>query len=72
MIFNFTDNYKFTTRLQVKENNVEIVDQMKILGTIVNNTLSWDENCNHLIKKWMQECIFSVTPTLLVPLDSIL
>ena len=51
MIFNFTDNYKFTTRLQVKENNVEIVDKMKILGTIVNNTLSWDENCNHLIKK---------------------
>ena len=51
MIFNFTDNYKFTTRLQVKENSVEIVDQMKILGTIVNNTLSWDENCNHLIKK---------------------
>ena len=51
MIFNFTDNYKFTTRLQVKENNVEIVDQMKILGTIVNNTLSWDENCNHLIQK---------------------
>ena len=51
MIFNFTDNYKFTTRLQVKENNVEIVDQMKILGTIVNNTLSWDENCNKLIKK---------------------
>ena len=28
MIFNFTDNYKFTTRLQVKENNVEIVDKM--------------------------------------------
>ena len=44
-------NYKFTTRLQVKENDVEIVDKMKILGTIVNNTLSWDENCNHLIKK---------------------
>ena len=37
-------------QMQVKENNVEIVDKMKILGTIVNNTLSWDENCNHLIK----------------------
>ena len=26
MIFNFMDNYKFTTRLQVKENNAEIVE----------------------------------------------
>ena len=51
MIFNLTENYKFTTRLQVKEINVEIKDQMKILGTIVKRTLSWDENCNHLIKK---------------------
>ena len=51
MIFNFIDKYKFTTRLQVKENNDEIVDQMKILGTIVNKTISWDENCDHFIKK---------------------
>ena len=51
MIFNFTDNYKFTTRLQLKGNNIEIVDKMKILGTIVNDRLSWDENCGLLIKK---------------------
>ena len=24
---------------------------MKILGTIINNQLSWDENCNEIIKK---------------------
>ena len=30
MIFNFTDNYKFTTRLQVKENNVEIEDKITL------------------------------------------
>ena len=51
MIFNFTDNYRFTTRLQLKGNNIEIVDKMKILGTIVNDRLSWDENCGLLIKK---------------------
>ena len=51
MIFNFTDNYRFTTQLQLKGNNIEIVDKMKILGTIVNDRLSWDDNCGLLIKK---------------------
>ena len=51
MIFNFTDEYQFTTRLNLNENNSEIVEQMKILGTVINNQLSWYENCNALIKK---------------------
>ena len=28
-----------------------MVNQMKILGTIVNDTLTWDDNCAHLVKK---------------------
>ena len=40
MIFNFTENYQFTTRLDLKGKNVEIVDQMKILGTVINTRLS--------------------------------
>ena len=51
MIFNFTNNFQFSTRLQLKGNNIEIVDKMKILGTIVNNQLTWDDNCKNLIKK---------------------
>ena len=51
MIFNFTDNYQFSTRLNLKGTNIEIVDKMKILGTIINNQLSWDDNCNEIIKK---------------------
>ena len=51
MLINFTDNYQFTTRLQLKGNTVEIVDKMKILGTVVTNNLSWDDNCKELIKK---------------------
>ena len=51
MIFNFTNNHQFTTRLSLKGENIEIVNQMKILGTIINNSLSWDENCSNLIKK---------------------
>ena len=51
MIFNFSSNYKFTTRLQLKEENIQLVDQMKILGTIVNSNLSWNENTQYLIRR---------------------
>ena len=51
MIINYTDNYQFSTRLHLKGENIEIVDKMKILGTIVTNQLSWNENCDLLIRK---------------------
>ena len=51
MLFNFTDKYQFTTRLSLKGTNIQVVDQMKILGTIVKTNLSWDDNCHELIRK---------------------
>ena len=51
MIFNYTDNFQFATRLELKGKNIEIVDRLNILGTIVRSDLSWDDNCNLLIKK---------------------
>ena len=51
MLFNFTDKYQFSTRLQLKGQNVQIVDQMKILGTVVNSDLTWTDNCMLIIKK---------------------
>ena len=46
MIFYYTDNHQFTTRLELKGHNIEMVDKMKILGTIVNKNLTWNENCD--------------------------
>ena len=51
MVFNFTENFHFSTRLEVNGSNIEFVDQMKILGTIINTRLSWDQNCNAIISK---------------------
>ena len=51
MVFNFTENFQFSTRLKLKGANIEFVDQMKILGTIINTRLSWDENCAAIISK---------------------
>ena len=44
MLFNFTDNYKFTTRLELNRENLEVVTQAKLLGVIIKNDLKWDKN----------------------------
>ena len=51
MIFNFTDNYKFTTRLQLKNQNVQVINSTKLLGTILSDDLGWDLNTSALVKK---------------------
>ena len=51
MLFNFTDNYKFTTRLALDEKNLEIVKQAKLLGVIITDDLKWGKNTEYLVKK---------------------
>ena len=51
MIFNFTNKYQFHTRLTLKNENIEIVEQIKLLGTQITNDLSWNENCKAIVKK---------------------
>ena len=35
----------------MKNQNIEIVDSIKILGTVLTNKLSWTENCQLLVRK---------------------
>ena len=51
MIVNFTENYQFHTRLQIKDKDIQVVDKIKILGTTFTNKITWDENCSILIRK---------------------
>ena len=51
MMITFTDKHQFHTRLQLKGQNIEIVPKIKILGIVVTNRLSWDENCSILVNK---------------------
>ena len=51
MIFNYTDNYQFATRMSVKNENLEIVKETKLLGVIISDDLKWSKNTNYLIKK---------------------
>ena len=51
MIVSFTDRFQFHTRLQLKSQNIEVVKKMKILGTIFTDRLSWNENCDTIVRK---------------------
>ena len=51
MIFNFTENYKFTTRMILDEKNIEVVNEAKLLGFLITDDLKWDANTESLVKK---------------------
>ena len=44
MIFNFSKNHKFSTRLEFGGEILEIVNEAKLLGTTITNDLKWDKN----------------------------
>ena len=51
MIFNYTNNYQFTTRLQLYGENIEVQNSTKLLGTIIANDLKWDLNTQEIVKQ---------------------
>ena len=51
MIFNHTDNYSFTIRFQLNGATVEVIDSTRLLGTIITEDLSWDQNTRNIVNK---------------------
>ena len=51
MFFNFTKNYQPTTRLQIENENIEVLDSTKLLGTVISNDLKWELNTKNIVKK---------------------
>ena len=51
MIFNFTNNFQFSTRNQLNNTNVEVIEKTKLLGTVITNDLKWEENTSLLVRK---------------------
>ena len=54
IVFNFTTNYQFSTRLYLEGALLEIVNQTKLLGTVVSSDLTWWENTNSITRKAYQ------------------
>ena len=51
MIFNYTKNHQFTTRLEMNGEKLEVIDSTRLLGTIITNNLSWDPNISDIVKR---------------------
>ena len=54
MIFNFTKNFQFTTKLFVNGEPLEIVKETKLLGTYITDDLKWTKNTSEIVKKAYQ------------------
>ena len=57
MIFNFTQDYQFSTRLYIENNLLEIVQETKLLGTIISSDMTWYANTEMLVKRAYQRMI---------------
>ena len=51
MILNFTENYKFTTRLEINSEPIEVIESAKLLGTYFTSNLSWDLNTSKIVRE---------------------
>ena len=51
VIFNFTQNYQFTSRLALDAENVENVSEAKLLGTIIQSDMKWDSNTSNIVRR---------------------
>ena len=61
MIFNFSKNNQFTTKLNINDIDIEVVKETKLLGTIITDRLTWDRNSEELIKKGFKRMKLLVT-----------
>ena len=51
IMFNFNRDKQFTTDVKLKDESLEVVDEVKLLGVVINQDLKWDSNTNYLIQK---------------------
>ena len=51
LLVNNSKKYKFTTDLVMNDQVLEIVDEAKLLGTLITSDLKWDKNTNFLVKE---------------------
>ena len=54
MIFNYTNDFQFSTRLFINNSLLEIINETKLLGTMISLDLTWNANTEIIIKKGYQ------------------
>ena len=51
MIFNFTNNYQFSTNVSHNGNDMEVIEETKQPGTVITSDLKWHRNTELLVKR---------------------
>ena len=51
MIFNFTRNFQFSSRIKMENQVINIVSETKLLGVKVDDNLCWDKNTSFLVRR---------------------
>ena len=51
MIFNFTNNYQFSSRITIEDEVIDTIRETKLLGVMVNDKLDWTSNTSFLVKR---------------------
>ena len=51
MVFNFTNNFQFNTRIKLGDTLLEEVKECRLLGLTLTNQLSWHQNTQNIVKK---------------------
>ena len=57
MIFNFTRNFQFNTRLYLDNNLLEVVKETRLLGIILNSNMTWHSNTRDIVKRCYQRML---------------
>ena len=50
IVFNFSKSKQFVTDLKLKNENLEVVNETKLLGVFITSDLKWNKNTDYLIK----------------------
>ena len=51
MLFNFSKEHQFATKLNVMNTDIDMVKETTLLDTVITDNLTWDRNCEELIMK---------------------
>ena len=51
MLFNTARSKDFSPKLKIKNETIELVEDMKLLGVKITSDLKWNENTNYITKK---------------------
>ena len=51
MVFNFTRNWQFNSRLHIDDERIEEVQECRLLGLTINSKLTWQNDTEIILKK---------------------